>query len=312
MAGGYAHITAVSRLSETETLLDLFPRKVAGGLLTHYKFMELGSVSPDYPYLGFASVDSLFRSGDAPWADAMHNDRGGEMIRAGIRLVRAMSGDSQVKCLAWLLGYAAHVGTDLTIHPMVNLMVGAYAQNKTQHRVCEMNQDGHVYATLGLGKVIDTRHLDATIGKCGDGKGGLDADIKALWAAMLRAVHGTRDSSTLEKRIDSWHTGFVRALSLATNGGAKLFPFARHMLADKAAVYPDPPDAKWLTNLKTPKGPMDYAAIYDRVLTNVQTVWRSVGAAVLDHDDTALAAIGPDWNLDTGEATPGGALVFWS
>lgn len=312
MAGGYAHITTVSRLSETDALLGLFPRKIAGGLLTHYKFMELGSVSPDYPYLGFASLDSLLRSSDAAWADAMHHDRGGEMVRAGIRLVRELKGDTQAKCLAWLLGYAAHVGTDLTIHPMVNLMVGPYEQNKTRHRICEMSQDAYVYAQLGLGKVIDTRHLDATIGKCGDGKGGLDPDVKALWAAMLRAVHGERDTGDLEKRIDSWHTGFVRALSLATNSSARLFAFARHLLADGAVVYPDPPDPQWLTNLRTPQGPMEYTAIFERVLANVQTVWRSVGAAVLDRDEVALAAIGPDWNLDTGHAAPGGALVFWS
>ena len=38
--------------------------------------------------------------------------------------------DAQQKGLAWLLGYCAHVATDVTIHPVVEMKVGPYDENK--------------------------------------------------------------------------------------------------------------------------------------------------------------------------------------
>ena len=52
-----------------------------------------------------------------------------------------MEGEEKRKRLAWLFGYAAHVTMDVTIHPIVELKVGPYAENKRAHRVCEMHQD---------------------------------------------------------------------------------------------------------------------------------------------------------------------------
>jgi len=94
----------------------------------------LGAVNPDYPYL------ALGDSGAAAWADEMHYNHTVAMMHSGIKHIHDISdNNARGKCIAWLLGYAAHVTTDVTIHPIVQLKVGPYEQNKKGHRVCEMN-----------------------------------------------------------------------------------------------------------------------------------------------------------------------------
>ena len=133
MPGAYAHITMVNVLAESARLEGLgFSNAAASGLLRYFKFCELGAVSPDYPYLVVGD------SAAAKWADLMHYERTGDVLRAGISGVKTLSGDKRDRAFAWLLGYLAHVATDVTIHPVVELKVGEYAQNKTAHRVCEM------------------------------------------------------------------------------------------------------------------------------------------------------------------------------
>lgn len=76
----------------------------------------------------------------------MHYDFTGKMITVGADLIRKMDRGTEKRiCIAWLMGYAAHVVTDVSIHPIVKLKVGDYAENKTDHRICEMNQDAYIY-----------------------------------------------------------------------------------------------------------------------------------------------------------------------
>ena len=116
MPGAYAHITLVNELRTPARLdrLPDFPDAAKRAVMRHFKFCELGAVSPDYPYL------ALLDGGAAGWADRMHYERTGEMIAAGAREVAAMlPGVERDRALAWLLGYAAHVATDMTLHPVV-------------------------------------------------------------------------------------------------------------------------------------------------------------------------------------------------
>jgi len=57
---------------------------------------------PDYPYLDIARPDSC------QWADRMHYEKTGDMIKAGINLIRKINGASQQKAFSWLLGYTSH------------------------------------------------------------------------------------------------------------------------------------------------------------------------------------------------------------
>ena len=118
MPGAYAHLTLVSDIQTLFGDLDEMPVSAKAALLDFTGYRDLGAVSPDYPYLAITD------GGSAVWEDNMHYIQTGQMIRAGTRIVADMPGAPQQKCLAWLLGYAAHVVMDVTIHPVVEMKVG--------------------------------------------------------------------------------------------------------------------------------------------------------------------------------------------
>ncbi len=186
MSGGYTHITVVNMMSEPARLEEIkgFPEDAIISIMDFFKFCELGALSPDYPYL------ALDDSGAPQWADMMHYERTGVMLHTGVQQLRNVKGDALEKGLAWLLGYAAHVTTDVTIHPIVMDKVGPYDQNKTAHRVCEMNQDAYIFQRLNLGDIGLAGHLDSGIGICNDPHNSdqLDPDVRKLWENMLAKV----------------------------------------------------------------------------------------------------------------------------
>jgi len=110
MAGGFAHITFVDVLCKDGDALDnirgLIP-SMKRALALNLNYVELGAVSPDYPYL------CLFDDNAAGWANVMHYWKTLEPVRRAIPIVHAMDFRSveAAKCLAWLFGYMAHVVT---------------------------------------------------------------------------------------------------------------------------------------------------------------------------------------------------------
>lgn len=146
----------------------------------------MGAVSPDYPYLDIGNKDA------EQWADLMHNYRTGEMIQIGINALQGIGGEEKREGLAWLLGYAAHVVADVTIHPIVGLKTGLpYKDHKTDHRKCEMHQDAYVFQRLNLGEIGLAEHLDSGIKAYGDvdNSDNLDREIERLWGIMLQRVY---------------------------------------------------------------------------------------------------------------------------
>jgi len=51
------------------------------------------------------------------------------------------------------------VVADVTIHPILELKVGSYAEHKMGHRTCEMHQDAYIFQRLNLGDVGLSEHL---------------------------------------------------------------------------------------------------------------------------------------------------------
>ena len=141
MSGGYTHIT-VAQLAIEEARsrrAGLLHDDAKRALGKWKKFCIVGAVSPDYPYL------EILDSKSTAWADAMHKGRAVTLLRNGVAKIREMPDDNvRQKCMAWLFGYASHVSTDGTIHPVVNLKVGRYEDHKPEHRSCEMSQDVYV------------------------------------------------------------------------------------------------------------------------------------------------------------------------
>jgi len=308
MPAAYAHITLVNILKEPQRLQQIpgFPRSAIPAILDYFKFCELGAVSPDYPYLAIGD------SGAATWADVMHYKKTVEKIRVGVRHLRELSGEPQRKCLAWLLGYAAHVATDVAIHPVVFLKVGPYAQNKGAHRFCEMQQDAYIFQRLNLGGLGLSEHLRSGIWAChapGD-PGRLDRDVDALWQRMLQETH-PEEYAANPPDPDTWRRRFELVVDDIADEGDKLLPFARHVAAGLGLVYPAEAEvsAEFTRGLTVPTGHQDYDQVFDAAIRDVGTVWEWVASAVLVGDVPQLVQAG-NWDLDTGRDEHD-QLVFW-
>ncbi len=310
MPAAYAHITLVNLLRESSRLerIPNFPTEAISAVLDYLKFCELGAISPDYPYL------ALGDHGAKRWADLMHYEGTVQMIRAGVRELQRRGGEPQRKGLAWLLGYAAHVATDMAVHPVVQLKVGPYAENQTAHRKCEMHQDAYIFPQrLNLGEIGLSEHLKTGIGACGSpgDESRLDPDVAALWEAMCQKVHPVECAAN-PPDFHRWRHGFKRIVDQIAEEGDKLLPLARHVAAGEGLMYPAfaDIDLEFIQALRVPGGTWDYDRVFDRAIEKVGTVWRMVAQGVLAGEMTELTALG-NWDLDTGlDETD--RLVFWS
>lgn len=307
MPGAYAHITVVNEFRNPAKLIEIpdFPEDAAKAFLRWFKFAELGAVSPDYPYLAVGDSDA------AAWADLMHYTHTGSIVREGSKLLRAIEGEKKDKCLAWLMGYSSHVTADMTIHPVVELKVGKYEDNKGEHRTCEMHQDVFVFRRLNVGDAGVAEYLSTGIGACSaDNDDKLDADIIDFWSALLKAVHPEK-FATNPPDIHKWHERFNEVVELISDAGGHLLPFARHLAADSGMVYPsyDLVDKQYIENLKVPSGTMNYDDIFSGAIGNVASVWADLVRGTFKGNDAVLARFG-EWNLDTGRDQTE-KLIFW-
>ncbi|MDA8447320.1 zinc dependent phospholipase C family protein [Paracidovorax valerianellae] len=303
MPGAYAHITAVNVAKAKAR--GVLSNESMLALGTKFQFAELGAVSPDYPYLGF---------GQGVWADQMHYKNTAALLRSGVEGVRKLTGSERQKALSWLLGVACHMTADMTIHPIVEGIVGPYEQNKAAHRTCEMHQDAFIFPELKVGEVGLTKHLNTGIGSCGAPGNALalDPTIKRLWLQMLKQSYPAAVAEVaVEPDPDKWHSGFCTILK-TLRGATALFPFARHVAANEGLLYPAPEQVslEYVKNLKTPEGSMGYKVLFDRAVENIIIVWQGIEAAVEGRSTFFIDNL-ENWNLDTGKAQSTGKYVFW-
>lgn len=306
MPGAYAHITLVNVARDTNRLEDAgVPVKAIQALLEHLRFCELGAVSPDYPYL------HIGLNGSKRWADLMHYEKTGEPIKRGVEAAKGLKSLDKAPVAAWLMGYAAHVVADLTIHPVVELRVGEYATNSKQHRICEMNQDAYIFRRLNLSDVGRSEHLNSGIWRCCDApdSGRLDGSIFSVWHHMLISSY-PREYASNSPDIHAWHAGFKRSVDLAEEG-YRMPLFARHVAVDCGFTYPaaEDVDDTFIKNLETPDGVMDYDSVFDKAINNVLAMWAVIGKALYEDSESYRVAIG-NWNLDTGKDA-GGRFAYW-
>jgi hypothetical protein len=306
MAGAYAHLTLVNLAREPARIEagPGMPSAAALALGRWFSYCELGTLSPDYPYLDF-------EFGAAQWADLVHRDGSGDMIRYGIELVRTLTGTPREKAFAWLLGYTAHVIADATVHPVIEIKVGPYAQNKTAHRVCEMHQDAYVFQRMNLGAIGLSKHLDSGIGHCTASNGGIDTDIRRVWQDMLQTCYPD-EAKTNPPDIDGWHRGFGKVVEMISAMGNRLCPIARHVAVNCGLSYPAAAlvdHVQYLDQLDTPHGPLAYDAIFEKALRHVSEGWHLVADAVFAGGSAYQTAFW-NWSLDTGKDASG-RIVFW-
>jgi len=311
MPGPYAHITLLYELTRPGRLKSIFS-PLSGfdiALETYFPYCALGAVSPDYPNLAKGN------SSDLQWADAMHCTRACEMITSGIERIRSTKGAARDKLLAWLLGYCAHVATDVTIHPIVQAKVGVYAENQRQHRICEMNQDSYIYRRMNLGEIGETDYFAQIVAQCSnsDESNQLDSDIVMLWEGMLEDVHPEL-FVTQPPDVSSWHREFGTVVAGCAAGVVRLFPLASVIAAKMGLAYPAYAmvDRKFIEEQLVPSERLfylHYDDIFDYAAGNVAVMWRLVEQAIYADASKQLTKF-ENWSLDTG-CDEHVRLVFW-
>jgi len=309
MPGAYAHITLVNLAKEPARLEKVpgFPEPAIAAVMKNFRFTELGAVSPDYPYLAVGDAKA------AAWADLLHHVKIGDVIKSGIEAVARRKGEEQQKAFAWLSGFVAHVVTDVTIHPVVQLKVGPYVGNEKAHRICEMNQDAYIFQRMNLGEIGLSEHLTSGIWGCCDkpGSGKLDPVIEKLWQEMFAKNYPVEHQAN-PPDIHKWHKSFNTWVNKIGEEGNKLMPLARHVGVGLGLTYPEAKntDLQFLQSLKTPIGPMHYDQVFDKALANVVEAWRFVGGAIYANETQYQTFFG-NWDLDSGENEVK-KPVYWS
>jgi len=308
LPGAYTHMTIVELLTSGKSLNNMkLPKKGRSALMAYPEFCNMGAISPDYPYLRLAGDSEEAEE----WANAMHHKYGtqteGNILHLGIKYITQLTGDNQLKCFAWFLGYASHIIVDVTLHPMTNLLVGDYEANGNamEHRVSEMHQDVYIYKTRLNGDVRKSEKIKNVIGTCADqdDKNKVDSTIEKMWRYMLSKAFPSIYAE-LNPNIHGWH-GSVQFF--IDNVGEELsFIPSRHIrefFEEKGVAYPRYEDVKlgqYISELKTPKGIKTYDQVFDHAKRNVSKVWKIISAAVFTEDNLYESKL-KMWNLDIGQ-----------
>ena len=211
MAGAYAHLTVVNKAFTEDELEELgLSNNALIALADYSSFIELGSVSPDYPYLAIMEKHKK-------WADLMHVEmKTKSFILKGIEEVNAIKDEEDKgRAFAWLCGLAGHIVTDVVIHPVVELKVGTYEGHEAAHRNCEMHQDVYIYKKItGYGEIFETEQLSLFGKECSDNgdTNKLNKTISLLWGKMLEVL--SKEEYLVNKpEFDTWHSRFHSLVS---------------------------------------------------------------------------------------------------
>lgn len=303
MSGGYTHITlAQLAIEEVRNRREgLLHDDALQGLGYWKKYCIVGSVAPDYPYL------DVLDSNSCAWADAMHKGQSLELLRKGtIKVSDMVDENKRQKCIAWLFGFAAHIATDGTIHPVVNLKVGPYEENKTAHRRCEMSQDVYAHSRLNMGALEFNQQISTNVNDTSelDNENAMDADIVQLWQELLTEVY---DLNT--PKINDWHVA-MRTMMKIGESGNMLFAFFRQVAAKQAFVYPATPEDKFINGLIRPGGgTIDYEELFQKAFNNIIDLWGWL-ALSLQKRVSPLDTL-KSWSLDTG-IDEDSVMTYWS
>jgi len=284
-------------------------------------FVDLGAISPDCPYFCITDFDGEATS----WADVMHYWRTGDFIREAITLLsdeKHTEKDTQI-AIAWLFGYTAHVATDLTVHPIVELRVGEYATHKVEHRFCEMQQDAYMFFhTLGIDAAAADYLKGPGLKSCtNDPKDNrLHNKVAELWKNCASAIKPSADDvDYVFGRIpdkppqpETWFRWFCEMIDKGAENGYRI-PILSHLLLEYGLSIPkdqNAVDMSYVSSLATPNGEhVDFPVIFEMAVDNTIKSWEELAAALRADSPKPFSLANA--NLDTGKAYKTDTLVFW-
>lgn len=310
MPGAFAHMVAAERAKKVAE--DKGLHWIAMSALKFPQWLQAGTVGPDYPYLHH------LRSHDSSdsWADLMHYNHTGDVVRSGIRWLSEWEGDRASKefqrAVAWLSGYLSHVVLDASIHPVVRAIVGEYETNAKEHRVCEMYMDSFIYKETYGYELVNDEWADYLRHTTDDSGRGMDKTIKAIWGYMLKTTYPNEYSQNCPD-FDGWQDGYIQAIDMADNS---LILF-RHVATTNGLLYADSKNIpartmiNYIRKAKTPSpnrfavSTMHYRDIFNFGVDNIVTYWTAMNAAIAGSCDISIPTL-PNWNLDKGTIDPKG------
>lgn len=314
MAGTFAHMVLVRTLCKPQVLdgIATLTPAMRNALSAEKKYCELGAVSPDYPLL------CLDHQATQAWGDVMHYWRTADVVRHAIPLVWNRDFREKVgapQAIAWLFGYTAHLITDLTIHPVVNILVnGSYAEKKTAHRICEMHQDVFIFNEFGLGNFVLARYIkDFGVGAC-------DINLVAdIWTNALSVTPRTliqmKDGAkkpTTPPDPCLWQRHFADLIDHTLAAGEALPKLLRWGTGIAGLTYPEYAaiDPKYTQCLVGPNGKAtNYRRVFEHARQQTILAWTRLGEA-LDKNKPELFDL-PNGDLDTGCADDNKQLICW-
>lgn len=309
MAGAFTHIAIVNSATRHSAITDPTLKKL---LNRHAEFLWLGAVSPDLPYLSL-------QSGASGWADRMHYEKTNGIVVSGhkeLKRVWSSPGTEEKIQLVWLLGFVAHLVADATIHPVVQAIVGDYANHKAEHRTCEMTQDSLVFNAMNNGNEIRYAELSSVIRFCRQSP--YFDDLMEFWKRQAQVVY----PSGGEPDPKRWFSAYAAAVDTA-EGGSRVVALFRHLGVGGTFLYRTTREIlddypldfqKYYASVRLPNGlPGSFLKNgFDYALANVIEAWNRLYAGLSSGGQVAL--IIKDWNLDTGEdmGASGNPVTYWT
>ena len=285
-------------------------------ILKKNHFVNLGAVGPDYPYLSEILKNPLKKHHS--WADRMHYENTGEVVKLGATELTTLPAIEFEVCLAWLCGYVSHIIADVTIHPVVNAIVGPYVFNSDEHRHCEMTQDSYIFHHI-TNNELDYAGYTNLVTLCSDptNKNRINPTIGKFWKELLIASHPGANKHFDQINPDDWHECFISRITEAATGGLPI-PFFRHWQEDKSIAYKKTEDIstderqRFIEKIKLPNGKIGEfkTDAFDKAVDNVINVWQELFKDIGNKTTGNCSKYIKNWNLDTG--VDENQIYFWS
>jgi hypothetical protein len=308
MAGAFTHFIVCDVAKRKRSIVDPEMRRL---LNKHSEFLFLGAASPDLPYLSF-------KTGDINWADVMHYEKTNGIAINGHKELKKVWASGQTADeirLVWLWGFISHLVADATIHPVVQAIVGAYAQNKSEHRLCEMTQDSLIYFER---KKTDIRYAEFSSALKFCSKSEHFYSVMDFWTEVGAKTYSDKDE---KPEPELWFTTYTKAID-AAEGGSDIVALFRHLGIGKGFIYKTrdeivlefPQDyEKYYAKAKLPDGRIGSFSKngFDKTVDNVIDAWNKLYAGLTS--TVNVASIIKNWYLDTGVDmdSPDGEVTYW-
>lgn len=303
MSATYVHMTVIDIIAfNIEAFCgDRILEKYKALISKNPMIIQFGALCPDIPYLDEVVEEKLgMASQQKVWGDLMHYVHTGKFIQFGVEELKSMEKNDSPHfeiCLQWFLGFLSHMIADTVIHPIVELKVGDYTNNATQHRICEMHQDVWLFEEIYKKPISSIRPIESI-------EGLKKNEVLEFWKSLLAKCYGFY-LSNVSPDFHEWINDYRQKLAIASN-------YESAIGRGSGLLYPDYKDInpEFIKNLDSPLGKIDFEqVIYRHMIPNIVKYWSIVFDGI-ENSSKEYKEI-PDFNMDSGKFIRNECFVSW-